>query len=67
MSDNGPQFTSGEFETLLKMNAVKHIKTPAYHPASNGLAERLVQNFKRLLAKNRAVGGMTLQHCIANF
>ena len=67
VSDNGPQFTSGEFETLLKMNAVKHIKTPAYHPASNGLAERLFQNFKRSLAKNRAVGGMTLQHCIANF
>lgn len=49
------------------MNAVKHIKTPAYHPASNGLAERLVQNFKRSLAKNTAMGGMTLQHCIANF
>ena len=67
MSDNGPQFTSGEFETFLKMNAVKHIKTPVYHPASNGLAERLVQNFKKSLEKNRAVGGMTLQHCIAKF
>lgn len=67
VTDNGPQFISGEFETFLTMNAVKHIKTPAYHPASNGLAERLVQNFKRSLAKNRAMGGMTLQHCIANF
>ncbi len=67
VTDNGPQFTSGEFETFSKVMAVKHIKTPAYHLASNGLAERLVQNFKKSLAKNRAVGGMTLQHCIANF
>ena len=67
VTDNGPHFTSGEFEKFLKLNADKHIKTPAYHPASNGLAERLVQNFKKSLAKNRAVGGMSLQHCIANF
>ena len=67
VSDNGPQFTSSEFESFLTMNAVKHIKTPAYHPASNGLAERLVQNFKKSLAKGKAIGGMTLQHCIANF
>lgn len=65
VTDNEPQFPSGEFETFLNLNAVKHITTPTYHPASNGLAERLVQNFKRSLAKSRKVGGMLLQHCIA--
>lgn len=67
VTDNGPQFTSGDFESFLKLNAVNHIKMPAYHPASNGLAERLVQNFKKSLVKNKAAGGMSLQHCIANF
>ncbi|XP_048828016.1 uncharacterized protein K02A2.6-like [Brienomyrus brachyistius] len=67
ITDNGPQFVSQEFETFLTRNGVKHIKSPAYHPASNGLAERLVQNLKKSLAKNRALGGMTLEHCVANF
>uniref|UniRef100_A0A8C9TGR2 Gypsy retrotransposon integrase-like protein 1 n=1 Tax=Scleropages formosus TaxID=113540 RepID=A0A8C9TGR2_SCLFO len=67
VTDNGPQFTSREFEQFLLLNGVKHTESPAYHPASNGLAERLVQNLKRTLAKNRAVGGKTLQHCVANF
>lgn len=67
VTDNGPQFVSQEFESFLTKNGVKHIKSPAYHPASNGLAERLVQNLKKSLAKNRAVGGMTLEHCVANF
>lgn len=67
VTDNGPQFVSQEFETFLARNGVKHITSPAYHPASNGLAERLVQNLKKSLAKNRAIGGMTLEHCVANF
>ncbi|XP_056612166.1 uncharacterized protein K02A2.6-like [Triplophysa dalaica] len=67
VTDNGPQFTSVEFEEFLLLNGVKHTKSPAYHPASNGLAERLVQNLKRALAKNKAGGGKSLQHCVANF
>ncbi|KAF7645691.1 hypothetical protein LDENG_00200260 [Lucifuga dentata] len=39
VTDNGPQFIANEFELFLEMNAVKHIKTPSYHPALNGLAE----------------------------
>ena len=46
---------------------MKHIKPPAYHPASNGFDERLVQNLKKSLAKNRAIGGMTLEHGVAHF
>ena len=47
-SDNAPQFVAGEFQTLLKINCIKHTLGPPYHPSSNGLAERHVQTFKRM-------------------
>ena len=46
VSDNGPQFRSEEFTRFLEMNGVKHVRVAAYHAASNGLAERMVQSFK---------------------
>ena len=49
VSDNGPQFVSEEFETFLRMNGVKHIRSSPYHPASNGAAERVVQVVKQAL------------------
>ena len=49
VSDNGPQFTSFEFEHFLKLNGVKHILSTPYHPATNGAAERLVKSVKRAL------------------
>ena len=49
MSDNGPQFTSVEFERCMKLNGIKHIKVAPYHPSSNGAAERCVQTFKHAM------------------
>ena len=46
VSDNGPQFTSGEFENFTKQNGIKHYKSAPFHPATNGLVERFVQTFK---------------------
>ena len=46
VSDNGPPFQSAEYEELLRQNGIQRILVSAYHPSSNGLAERFVQTFK---------------------
>ena len=39
VSDNGPQFTSKEFEQFARANGIRHIRSAPYHPASNGQVE----------------------------
>ncbi|XP_026046823.1 uncharacterized protein K02A2.6-like [Astatotilapia calliptera] len=71
VSDNGPQLVSKEFNQFLELNGIRHTAVPAYHPASNGAAERSVQILKRSLMKNvlEADGKATLplSHRLANF
>ena len=52
VSDNGTAFTSTEFQTFVKRNGFRHVKTAPYHPASNGLAEQAVQTVKEALKKS---------------
>lgn len=66
VSDNGPQFISAECAEFMKQNGVNHIRTPPYHPSSNGAAERCVQTVKQYL-KSYKQSSMTIQHKIANF
>lgn len=54
VSDNDPQFRSEELEHFMKMNGVKIVKVSPYHAESNGLAERMVQSFKRSLSASKA-------------
>ncbi|XP_055543310.1 uncharacterized protein K02A2.6-like [Wyeomyia smithii] len=61
--DNGMQFTSEKFEAFCSNRGVLHLKTPPYHPQSNGLAERFVDTFKRGLRKITA-GGEALDEAI---
>ena len=56
VTDNEPQFASVEFAEFLRVNGVKHIRVAAYHPASNGAAERMVQTFKRSLQASGGTG-----------
>lgn len=67
VSDNGPQFTVQHFKNFLKMQGVRFHKTSAaYHPATNGQAERGIQTLKRALSSAGA-NTNTLQHCINSF
>ncbi|CAB4019155.1 uncharacterized protein K02A2.6-like [Paramuricea clavata] len=49
VTDNGPQFTSAEFQLFLKTNGIKLITTAPFHPATNGQAKRFVQSFKHAM------------------
>jgi hypothetical protein len=51
VSDNGPPFNSKYFVDFCSSRGIEVLKSPAYHPQSNGMAERAVQTIKRLLAK----------------
>ena len=66
VSDNGRQFTSSEFMQFMRANEIKHIRSPAYHPASNGQVERFVQTMKRSL-KSSERDGRSLSHRLSEF
>ena len=49
MSDNGPQFSSHEFQQFSKF---EHITSSPNYPQANGEAEQGIQTVKALLNKN---------------
>ena len=51
ISDNGPQFSSHEFQQFIKQYQIDHRTSSPYHPQSNGMAEKAVQTIKRLMKK----------------
>ena len=66
VTDNGPQFTSSEFQQFMGLNGVKHIKTTSYHSSSNGIAERFVQSFKQAMRASENDSG-TIVKKLAKF
>uniref|UniRef100_A0A914Y739 RNA-directed DNA polymerase n=1 Tax=Panagrolaimus superbus TaxID=310955 RepID=A0A914Y739_9BILA len=69
VTDNGTQFTSAEFSAFCLRNGINHIKAPAYHPQSNGQAERMVDVTKRFIRKTIVLNGENVdpEDCIATF
>ena len=57
MSDNGPAYSSEEFETFTREYVIHHVTSSPTHPQSNGLAEKAVQTAKRLIKKCSQTGG----------
>ena len=67
MTINGPQFTSNEFTTFMLNNGIQHKKIAPYHPATNGLAERFVQELTKSLKRNEMASHSTpKQHHLVN-
>ncbi|XP_040359150.2 uncharacterized protein K02A2.6-like [Ixodes scapularis] len=60
VTDNGPQFVSTEFKSFIKNLGGRHILSAAYHPSTNGLAERFVQTLKSALRKGRPQDSLEL-------
>ena len=51
VTDNASCFKCEEFGSFLEKNNIRHVPASPYHPATNGLAERAVQTFKKTLKK----------------
>lgn len=49
MSDNGPQFSSAEFQLLARELDFTDITSSPHNPQGNGNVERAVQTVKRIL------------------
>ena len=64
VTDNGPTFTSYEFQEFMQKNKIVHVNSAPYHLSSNGLAERAVQTLKRGIAQT---SGTTLQERVSKF
>lgn len=60
VTDGGPPFNSSGFVSFLEKQGIKVMKSPPYHPASNGQAERSVRLVKEVLKK------FLLDHAVAN-
>lgn len=64
LTDNGPEFTSSEFNEFLEQSDINHKLTTPYCPSSNGAVERVnrtIQNFCAALHPKNIIGTFTCQ------
>lgn len=67
VTDNGPPFTSHQMKQFYEKYGIKHVTTPPYHPAGNGLAERCVRSFKEGMLKEKESGQNNKTIALRNF
>lgn len=67
VSDNGPQFVSEEFERFCKKNGIRHTTSSAYHPRSNGEAERFIRAFKSSMSKGEGNDNLSLCNFLLSY
>lgn len=51
VSDNRPQFTSAPFQCFLASQGIRHMLMAPFHPAANGMVERMVRSVKEALGR----------------
>ena len=56
VTDNGPCYTSKEFQTLMQSMSVNHLTSSPHYLQSNGLAEKYVGIIKNLFHKEKEEG-----------
>ena len=56
ITDNGPQYSSQEFQTFCNVWGINHITSSPLYPQSNRFSERMVQTVNNLLKKSDASG-----------
>ena len=66
ITDNGPQFSSYQFQCFTQEYQFNHRTSSPYHPQSNGMAEKAVQTVKRLMTK-AAHNGSDLQLALLEY
>ncbi|MBW0478353.1 hypothetical protein O181_018068 [Austropuccinia psidii MF-1] len=55
-SDRDPKFTSEFWTNLYDMLDTKHALSTAYHPQTDGLAERMIQTMEEIIRRFSAYG-----------
>lgn len=56
VTDNGPQYTSAEFQTFTRDWGITHTTTSPHHSKANGKVESAVKSAKRMLRKTSKSG-----------
>ena len=66
-TDNATPFMSQDFQARCKARGVIHLTGVPYHPATNGVAERLVQTLNTSLRKSRLPSREALQGFLTQY
>ena len=67
VTDNATTFTSQKFQAWCKAREIIHLTRAPYHPVTNGIAERLVQTFKKSQRKLKLPPREALQEFLMQY